>query len=162
MIRVLLFCGIIFLLSCNNSEQQDEEKQYDVGEIESDQVGRTYSYLRPVKSNYVNTIFNNTTYRTKLFFNQDSLILLAKKNGIQNYMDVKYTFLYKGAQVYEEPRLNNDTAFVELDIEVPELPRDSIEEFKWVYQFRIKWKSDTSHDYDSTFSVEEVFYVKGR
>lgn len=151
----------VYLFTCLFFSCQIDTKTATDGDTGKELQRNSISFIRPMNDRTGDTIINNNVYETRLYFNRDSLIQVARNNGIEKYLAVVFGFKsLNGEIVQQEAKLQEDTAFVSIDVNLPDLSEDDIIEFRWMYKFKVDWKPERN-GYDTTFTVIDKFYVKG-
>lgn len=116
--------------------------------------------IRPINPRTDDTISNYTIYKTRLYFNSDSLIRIARNNNVEEYLKVEFAYRKADDTVVEKNALlRGDTAYVDIDVQVPELDTNEVFEFNWMYRFKVRLKRESITN-DTTFTVIDKFYVR--
>ena len=145
------FVIIAFVIACNSNNQVEEKS---IEDFQREQP----SFIWPKNIRGADTLENNTIYKSEVYFTNDSLLKVSKTKNIKDYL--KVDFLLPQDDSLRSALIKNDTAYIKFKVEVPELERREIVEYKWTYKVYLKFNKETlSHD--TTFITVDKFYVKG-
>lgn len=122
-------------------------------------------YLWPKVAALSDTVLNDSFYEAKIYFANDSLIRIAKKNNIENILDVKFEIGVDGDLIFipvvtKPATISGDTAYVKFEINIDDLEPGQTIEYYWNYHMAVDYIPNNITR-DTVFAEMVRVFVKG-
>ncbi|MFY0652351.1 MAG: hypothetical protein JXQ96_09975 [Cyclobacteriaceae bacterium] len=134
----------LLLVFCTSCQQQTKN-------VEETETSTRSKYYWSITENYGDTVENGSFIRTKVYMESNELYTIAKKNGIEQYLNITFDDqVDEEGSPWEKAILEGDTGIVEFQLPNFDIPEGEAKEFVWTNMVAITYKSTTAK-FDTAF-----------